>query len=324
MSTDFTYSTELDVRGPWLISRPALEELDHILQGAWESWNESKEQQIAADLATYAAERRAEGRDVDDAELERVRDSFAGYYTRDQRTARISFADGKSLRADTLRDALSALAASNEKAVAFHVAISVADQEAEVSAGGRSYRRDTISVRVTPETATQARELFGSLRQWVKKHEPPWWQRLWATVGWAPWFVWLLALSMVVVAVPTPEVSARRAAMVQADSLLVGGISSEDVPAAVELLLRIETRLVEGQVASVLPRSLIVLFWAGLLLNIVLSIRPKIVIGIGTGEDSLKRWSRWFHIVGVTIPGIIFASVIIPYLLDFVSRLLSN
>jgi hypothetical protein len=242
---------------------------------------------------------------------------------RSKRSAVVDFGPTKSLKAETIREAIGMLAASDERPNGIRVGITIGELDASVSVGQTTYERDRLRVRVSPETTSASRELFGALRQWAETYQPPAWQRIWARVGWFLWFPWIFfVLLMSLTALPDQERAARNAAGQAADKLLRDGITPNEMPAAIELLLRVETGRLVPPSAPSLPRWFWMFLSVGLLTIVVLQIRPRAVIGMGSGEEMIRRWRTWLRIVGVTIPSAILGSIVLPYLVDMIRHFL--
>ena len=312
--TNFTYSTELSIQGPWLLSRSALEELDQILERMWLDHQQQKQKAIDEKVAQMVSERR--NRDVPPSEddLATFRQRADSYEYRCKRSVVVHFSATKSLQAETVREALSELVASDERPNGVTVGLTVGQLEASVSVGQGTFGSDRLRMRVSPETTSAARELFGSLRQWAETHQSPAWQRVWASVGGFLWYPWLIVLWLVVATLPDQERAAKAAAHQAADILLRDGITPNETPAAIELLLRLATGRIIAPSTPALPRWFWVLLVVGFISTVVLHIRPKAVIGMGSGEAAIRRWRTWLRIVGVTIPSAVLGSIVLPYI----------
>jgi hypothetical protein len=216
--TDFTYSTELSIQGPWLLSRSSLEELDQIFERVWLDHRERKEKAITQEVDQQVSERKKRGLQTSQIELASYRERAESYGYRSKRSAAIEFSPTKSLQVETIREAIGKLAASDERPNGIRVSLTIGELDASVSVGQATYERDRLRVRVSPETTAASRELFGSLRQWAETYQPPAWQRIWARIGWFLWFPWIFVLVVSLGVLPDEQRAARKIAGEAADN----------------------------------------------------------------------------------------------------------
>jgi hypothetical protein len=322
---DFTYSTELSIQGPWLLSRSSLEELDQIFDRVWLEHRDRREKAIADEVDQMVSDRTKRGLKTSQTELASYRERADSYAYRSKRSTVIELGPTKSLQAETIREAIGNLAASDERPKGIRVSITIGELDAAVSLGQAAYERDRLRVRVSPETTSASRELFGSLRQWAETYQPPAWQRIWARIGWFLWIPWIfIVVLMLLTALPDEQRAARQAAGEAADKLLRDGITPNEVPAAIDLLLRVQTGRVIAPSAPSLPRWFWIIVFVGLLTIVALQIRPRAVIGMGSGEEMIRRWRTWLRIVGVTVPSAILGSIVVPYIVDVIRHFLQS
>ena len=228
--TNFTYSTELSIQGPWLLGRSVLEELDQVLERTWLDYHQLKQSAIDAKVAQMVSERRHRGVPPTAEELTSLRERADSYEYRCKRSTVVHFSSTKSLQAETIRGAISQLVASDEYPKGFSVHMTIGQIEASVSVGQTAYASDLLRVRVSPETDSASRELFGALRQWAETHQPPMWQRVWARVGGFAWYPWIITLWLVSSALPSQERAAAEVARQAADSGFIEGRPPAVIP----------------------------------------------------------------------------------------------
>ena len=207
------------------------------------------------------------------------------------------------------------LAATNELPKGIEISLRINQIEATVSIGGNSnWQKNRLQIRVSPEASSEAHELFGALRQWAKTYQSPLWQRLWASADNFHWVAFVILLLVIGPSVLNSGLDSRKASVVaKAQALLVDGLQPGEQTEALEILLRLQTGLMP-EIEKSIPAWFKVLFWGGLFVAVVLTIRPKVVLGLGRGADEIKRWRLWLRFVGVTVPGLVFTSFIWPHI----------
>ena len=57
-----------------------------------------------------------------------------------------------------------------------------------------------------------------------------------------------------------------------------------------------------------------IILTAGLAICILISIKPKVILGIGIGSGKISKWKIWYQFLGVILPGLIFGGFIWPYI----------
>jgi hypothetical protein len=313
--TTFTYSTELDFRGPWLLETEALEQLHKILDSAWLTYQETKLALIEQTVVAAAAqEARKRGRTVDDEWMREQRLLEMRRYSSDKRRVRVDLGGSKSITTETVSQAIAELAVTNELPAAMDISLQMKTIEASVSVGGsRIWRSDSLRIRVSPESNQEARELFGALRQWAKTYQPPIWQQVWPIEPFYHWMVWIFLVYIGFIFLPSSSDVGKAQLSAKARELLADGLQPGEQTEALEILLRLQTGTVPN-ITIGFPGWFKVFFWAGLLIALILTIRPKVVLGMGRGTDAIKRWRLWLRFVGVTVPGVIFTSFVWPFI----------
>jgi ABC-type Fe3+ transport system permease subunit len=179
---------------------------------------------------------------------------------------------------------------------------------------------DHLRLTTSPESSQHARELFVTLRNWAVTHQPPLWQRLWGHLYGVHWFIWLSILVGVMPFLPSASEGVEHLVRSQAQELLRDGLSQEEVLRAVELLLISTAKWAPNVKPIALPAWYKVVLFGGLAASVMLSIRPKVIVGVGRGRQVLDRWRWWMKFVGVTIPGLLFGSFIWPWLSERITE----
>lgn len=316
------YSTELTINGPWLIDHNAVMELDNILDDAWEKLCHEEDAKIDNEANKefqedpfYRHLKSSEEIESKMAELKaRIRDRW---YRRRKKSIRIDFIGSKSLIADSFKEAYKDRSILDDIPIGFRVQMDVNDIEASIR-----LTENDLSVNVSPESLENAREFFVLLRQWMGRYKPPVWQRVWTAIHGFHWFMLVILLSFGYIFVDTSSTQMVNLARDRARSLLDAGLTEENTVEAVGLLLMLESRYFPGYMEAGLPHWFNVLFWGGLFVSIVLTIKPKSVVGLGKGEDRIKLWRWWLGLISVTIPGLVFTSFLWPYIVQFIQNIL--
>ena len=156
------------------------------------------------------------------------------------------------------------------------------------------------------DLTTEAAPLYGIFRSWMHRVEPPRWQRAWLELASTPiiWAVFFIVVMFGVAASFGPEYPYKS----EAHSLLAGGLATPDKQRrALELLLAISS---DYQRTISIPKWFIVSVIAGFALCLVLSICPKVSIGIGKGARRVQMWRSWSKFAFVSVPTFLVSSIV--------------
>lgn len=317
MST-FIYTTQKDFEGPWLVSREALNELGEIFErisGGFE--DEAKKQieiDVKADLENYPKESQSRF-------SEGIRERISLRHAL-QKTVNLTLSTSKYLQGETIKEILANPELQDEAPTGLEVEIGNHNRSARLQLGGRYYNSSQLSISTSPETDSLSREAFSDLQHWAVLNQPPLWQKIWDKVVPFNWFIWLLMISILSTAIASNSNNLDEHLAPIANELLSDGISVDEIPSAIEILLRYETNIAPQESETTLPKWFYVIFFGGLAANIIISIRPKMVIGIGRNKNRLFLWRKWTTFAGITVPGILFASFIWPYIVEWLKSTL--
>lgn len=320
------YPSELEIQGPLLISAGALAELDKVLSEELPKLAEAQSQFIAEkvnaklnSMPTFMLRNEAM---VQERKKQYTKDITEALTTQTTLVT-LHFSDDSELKAQSFSEAANHERLSERTAVGFEVHARSGKVQAHMECFKRRYGTRLI-LEVSPSYET-GRELFIALRRWVKNIEAPWWQRLWYQVGATGLLFGLATIGIALGALGTtniiPSSSYYRH---QADDLAKTGIKTqEDERKAVQLLLAIEARSAPPSQHPLFTKRLDFALAALVLICLVAAFPPRLVVGLGHGEASLKYWRWWIKFVSVSVPGFVFAAFVLPYLVETIKRLWS-
>jgi len=306
-----TYPTDIDIQGPWLLSREDLIELDKIIDNWWVEISKLRAEKIEQIISAKIVEN--EKRTYkEDAQVVRNRvmesyefKNFGKYltlYCGDD--AKIKSEDGSffSVINDLSQQAI--------VASSFDLRLRCLEFDAKIQLKNTLNK---LEITISPEHTTEVQRLFLAVRDWARERQPSKLKTLWQSGGLAiTWlmfslFTILIFFDRLTTGIGTPKAQGR--------DLIQNGISKGDEHKVLELLLKIESNYSEGTV-SIDSR-----FWYLILLLLIvfiaLLIRPGNILGIGKGEAKIYRWSQWVSLLKLSISAIgiyIFA----PYVYDII------
>ncbi|MCX6828948.1 MAG: hypothetical protein NT002_06650 [candidate division Zixibacteria bacterium] len=313
------YPTEMRIAGPWLLNDEALQQLDNILDEEWKRLESSRESLLTKDAEERLQYRQEQGLHKDISEGERIslinelRESASYPLRRSNRNINITLKGGGTYKAERFSTVMRDNTLLNEIATGFSTDLESADMRYRINV---SSEQNELRIDVSPEQAPAAREAFVAFRQWAIKNSAPSWQRIlgrFSEFGLPILIALFMGMLFSIMAINTTQDARRRA-----KALLEQGITQQNETEAIELLLIMRTDYDPKSSGVLIPYWFKVVFGGGLLSAIVLSIKPKTILGIGRGTKIIGRWRLWHRIVSIIIPGLLFTSFILPTIVDWI------
>lgn len=314
---DIVYPTTFTIDGPWLIDADRLQEFDQLLARELSALTLTEKQiseKVGATIertkAGYPALREA------DSEIAKIRAREEQSLKKNEpsRKLTVQLGGGKTLAAESFADAARHPEVVNavprgfrltiDRPLGFRCDLSVEDRRLRLSLYGTN--------------AEEARSLFDTLRLWAEKTKAATLERLWVKatgfgVHWGLWFIIVSAASEIII---HPSASPYKE---QAHRLLSKGLLPNEQLKALELLLALESNY---DPHPYLPAWFSVVVLVGLLLCILLSVRPNVVLALGKGVSRVNLWRWWVRVVFVSVPLFLFSTVASVFIKRFVETTL--
>jgi hypothetical protein len=251
---------------------------------------------------------------------------------RRQRSVIIYLSKGRTVKSDSFSDAIKQPHVRDEEPLGFRAHLEFGQVKASVTltklprnlaqpATPTQFQvalQQPLEFNVEPSDISAAEELFGALENWAADFAPSKLMRTWGKFrpGFAFLFLFALALGLMfglngIAPQPGPDDAHHR----QAHKLLQEGVNENNERKAIELLLAIESQFpLEG------PRWHPGRTYWGIVIAVDLALAmlpfsPTIVIGVWDGKRKLARWKRWIRTVTVSVPVLIFTTVVWPLIL---------
>lgn len=296
---------------PWLLDRAQLQKLAEVLEEHWAILEERRgalvDQMVSRKVR--AAERAAGNEKLSRearAEVRRsAKEAILGTYSmRVQRTVVMAHRDGHKTQGASLLDVLRQPELEQKHVESLKVEWRHAEIYLNLSIRGWAMQGASLEISTGPDDAVESRHLFTSLSDFFSTSDiaPSRGLRAWAAYGHLM-SVCLLAgfalLMLVVLAAGGAHQSNREAARV----LLQDGVSANEVPQAVELILRERYPTAAPGAQRLFPTWMV---WASVFVCVslvVLLVHPRgPEFGVGHGKNRIKMWRRWVKFVTYTVP----------------------
>jgi hypothetical protein len=313
------HNTNYEMKGPWLLDREQLLELDRIISQHWDSLLRYREQEIEEEVEKEINDRKKDARHQSADDREKIHQRLdSSYLFFKEKRLTLSNADGTQIKTNDFTSIMQHPDIEDRIVKGFSYTIKCAGIECQLIL--RSYN-STITLDVSPGTVEEARSLFVAIKGWLNRTKAPLWQRIvrreWIYGTW--WLVFAYALFMGI-PLSSHEITPEWEQLKHAHNLLKNGIGDNEVKDSVATTLAIISEYDKPKSHIVLscPSWYVCLLIAIFFLCLILTILPKIVFGIGKSERSIICWRRWLHFISYTIPIIILSSFVWPWIVDWV------
>jgi hypothetical protein len=315
------YPTSLNVNGPLLLSSDALKQLDSILTQHQPVLVELRSKRIEQYVSERALQAKQEG--VTDEDLEKRKKPWMEYAREAvpefSRNLTVSFSDGSRLEATSFAEALAHSGFSTAVANGFELRVACSSLRMSLAADSDSY--DTsMKLRVSPSNAEGATNLFADVRRWMRTVQTPWLQQRWCALGHARYFVWgafaLIVLAALSFSIGNKDEYYYRK---QAQDLIQQGVSSSNQGKAIETLLALESKA-SAPTSHALSHWYWFFFIGTFAVALILSYPPRLVLGLGSGDDKIKLWKAWTKFVLVVVPTFVASNFLWPHISEIVKK----
>jgi hypothetical protein len=315
---EIIYSTKTKINGPLLLDHSSLLAVDKIMTEQKPVLEELRSQLIDQSVAQRMSELKEENADVSEEQEKLVRESLERRAAEYSTALTLYLANGSRLRAKSFGEAVAHSEFSDVPASGFGLSLSCGALSMTLNSDSDLFSTN-MSLVVSPSNAEGATNLFTEMRRWVRTVQAPLWQQWWCRLGHLRFIVWLawsfLVLMVTLYAIGLDDSYYKR----QARDLVHEGINQSNQQKAIQTILAIQ-----ADVAGPTQRNLGHRYWFFLLgslaVCLMLTYPPKFVLGLGSGEDKIKRWRAWTKFVFVSIPGFVASSFLWPYVSDVLKR----
>ena len=312
------YPNTLKYHGPWLVDSSQLEALDQIIESEWPKLLQYREQRIQEAVDKKMADQEGQSYKIDRSEIiERVKASYE--FCKGERLVRIYYKNNRELKATSFKEAMHDQTFADDKPIAASVSVACGEVQVGLSISSGSAH---LQVAAEPINNPLAREFRFKLEQWAKSASSPSWLKIWRTFNGLQWALLLLIVFLNIGLAPYSSEIARQELRAEIHEFLHKGVNESNLPQGVAYLLALEAGYYKNSNQSVetkrAKRFLIILLGSVILCGIM-SFPPSVRLGIGKGEDSVKRWRFWSRFVAITVPGVIISSFVLPIIVEKIS-----
>jgi hypothetical protein len=322
---ELIHGTRAELPGPWLIDRDSLTAFDKLMTEEGRRLRSVREVAFAEAVVKEAEERkRWRSSDLSPEDLSKIKsdaeDAVATRYPyrAEKRTITIFFSTGKRVKASSFEEASRMIELACEVANGFKAEYECGAVTAEIETSAWPH----LVIRVSPENDQDSKEMYAVLRNWASSTRPTRFQQFQGWVWPYHWSIWLgiLAVASMVMMVVVPDRGAPYRA--QGRAMVEKGLRPGDELKAIEVILAIESRYSTPtqEQQMLIPHWLTAVFWIGVVSCSILTVRPRVLLGIGKGEGRIKFWRAYDRIVRVTLPLFLISSFITPAVVEAVKQ----
>jgi len=235
----------------------------------------------------------------------------------------IHLSGNRRVSTGTFEEALRDPALLNEVPVGFTLLLQVDELESVLQI---PYHRASAQLKVEPDRDPAAKGLYASLKAWTDTVKPSFWQSSWLNLraSGGLWFLFLITtlvmLGCIATLGPDTSVSARSSRRSQATELLKSGVTATNEYEAIQLILSYEAGIVPNSRTFAIPSWFLWFVIGGVVMCAALNFAPAVILGIGKGEESIRKWSVWMQLVAITFPTWVIGTFLWPKLLSILEK----
>lgn len=303
-----------EIKGPWLLNRKQLEELNEILEFTKINLSESQRKEIGDKLKKRIED--GEFKDLDDAvQYERK------FFTNEVKIS-VSFEDknNKSLKGDSILDLLKDPHLQDFKPTLLKAEIEYGYSNKLELRVGKMYDGE-FSFNLKAYDNDIEDEIKYKLESWSDDHKPSKASQIWLKYGFLIFMVSTIIFSFTAGFIYTiEEPNAIKIYNPQIKNLIETGITDQNQNEAIDLILKSISNYTpeDAERKEIFSPTAIKISGIAFLLIILSLIKPRTTLGIGRNKLKLLLYKRYIQVVLVTLP-IIF---IVTPLFDAIKKIL--
>lgn len=288
-------ATSLQLRGPWLLDLDAIRDLDRILTSTLPALEDERDAWVYAKIKSTSADGLRDSQRVEKL------------FPRPDLVYELDLGKNRILRVSSFDELRAHPGLDGENPTSFRATITFNERPFVLSLEG-NHKHLVVDV---PRSSAHALKFIADIREWSERYGPSavqvWWLRLRPVF----WVFFVIATILFVPSNDSPGEPWRSRAL----DFAKNGVGQEQLPEALRTLLALQ---VHAPPPSEAPSLRGMAVWASALLGcILLSICPSLVIGLGKGRSYIRRWRLWMKLVTISIPALIFTTMLWPTFLDW-------
>jgi hypothetical protein len=289
--------TDKKIKGPWLLNNKALEELNESLEYIDAKLNEAFEILVERTAESKLDEFKEWDKSIDILKAkEKVRDSYP--FDKSEKYVLLLSKQGKKIKDTSLLSLLKDPQIDE---------ISPSEIRVQFEKGPCKFRLE-ISTEYEGELETRIEapddniisDINYEINKWINKHKSNIVMQKWSS-----WFLYAaVPIFMLLLIIPAFFFQNKKEAyqyqlLEVSQDLLKDGITLEEAPQAIEIILKIETEYVpdEFDPRSEINSTIRNIWLIGIIGLIILIIKPKTTIGLGKSKWKVKFYKKWAYFV---------------------------
>lgn len=314
--------------GPWLLNAESLKELDKLVDEEWGRLMDLRKQRIEEvaekELKVWLDYDRVEKVTKKDRESKQdtIRAKVSERYGYEAtRSLTLHLHGNERIELTCFADALRHPSCAGESPMGFTLKLRCMEVRCSVEVPRIGLLGPTLQIEATPDTSQMAQEMYTVFQSWRDSNSPTKLQQIWRSFAEHRWLLIPLTAFLMLVFLGAKQTTGRHEYQLEALKMVKEGISQDEVPKALELLLCLEANLVPKSANILSNPSSWFLPISILLIMSLTSIAPNAVLGIGKGEAAIKRWRSWAKLLLVIAPTWIFGTFLEPKIRQFIESM---
>lgn len=301
--------TDNKIKGPWLLDNKALEELNESLENIEKKLNEAFKILVERTAESKLEEYKKWDESVDISKAkEKVRDSYP--FDKSEKYVLLLSKQGKKIKDSSLLSLLKD--PQIDEFSPSEIRVQIEKGPCEFSLEISTEYDGELETRIKALDDNIISDINYEINKWINKHKPNIVMQKWSS--WFPFAAFPIFMLLLLITAQfiqdKKEVYQSQLSKVSQD-LLKDGITLEETPKAIEIILKKETGYVPDEFNPNIEINLTIrnIWLIAIIGLIVLIIKPKTTIGLGKSKWKVKFYKKWAYVVLVFIP----LSIILPY-----------
>jgi hypothetical protein len=323
--TEILRQTELYEKGSWILDENSIIELDNTIGDKFKLLTthqtnliDEKVEEEYHEFCTNYPSIKPKNRRETNKKKDEIRARLQNrYWIKKELT--IPFTGNITINTDSFDSAKNEPTISDQRPIGFYYTLSTNSISCRMRLNPGN---DELHLDVSPSNSDIAYDIYQSIRNWMRKNRSPWWQRVWSRIqGWH-WYLYIVIIVILFFGSLSSSTHISNTTAIEAKYYIENGINQTDIPAVLQLILKYQSNYDPNYVVPEFPSWVRGVIIIGLMISLILSIRPKNEIAIARGGDTVNFWKTYLKIIGVILPSLIFTTIIWPYLLSLWSLII--
>ena len=312
---NLVYQSKTSLDGPWLVSSKSLEELDAIIAEYWNKFESRRKKLLKKDTREFSkkyAHIEAEYKTEVNEQIKNYKDSSP--LSKSFKVISIYIRNAPTYTCKSFRDAFRGRYLLDKYPTGFSISFVSGDITFDMFIDLSS---PELLIEVEPEEVSEVQEIYTAVYEWARDVQRQYvGKRIWNIIAKFRRVILSLGIIILITLFFLTQFFRISNAREQLRTLSAQGVTNSNILDVVNLLVGIHLNT-----NIVISPYLLLCFWVLLYIGLILTIYPKVAIGIGRGRDALLYWNIWQWVILIP-PTFLIGNIFKPYLAELIRNFL--